>query len=146
MSDDVAQFLGILGIVIAWPIGFAVFVSALFWAFARIGGWARLAERYPAPEGFAGETFFPGFAIQFGWVSYRGMVGCRALPEGLHLSVPSFVAFHPALLLPWDRIEVKPGSLMPGRAGWLYLDGVAIGVGQPVVDRVQAAQAAKEAK
>jgi len=105
-------------------LGFAV-VFPLFWCFvvglvSHIGGWSRLARRFPEDprtrtanrEG----TTHHGVSGRIGVASYRHVLTVRTTPEGLHLSVmPLFRSGHPSLFIPWSAVrERHPVRLFGG--------------------------------
>jgi len=91
----------------------AVFLAVAVWVailnvLARIGGWATLAERYPAAGAFDGDRWWFQNA-QLRWrVNYGGVLTVGASPRGLYLSVllPFRIA-HPPLFIPWTDITVS---------------------------------------
>jgi len=80
-----------------------------------ISGWRLLAQRFRAQEPWNGQ--------RWGWQSARLRWGCNynncltvgASPEALYMSImPLFGLFSPALLIPWQEIEVETGKLFFG--------------------------------
>lgn len=94
----------ILAITVA---GVAVFIAAVFWLVAHVGGWASLAQKYPAqPSAPDAERGFGSLTLGF-FCNYSNCIRWRSDDAYLHLSVlPLFALFHPAVSLPWLDAEI----------------------------------------
>lgn len=91
----------------------AVFLAVAVWVailnvLARVGGWATLAEVYPAAGLFEGDRWWFQSA-QLRWrVNYGGVLTVGANPRGLYLSVLlPFRIGHPPLFIPWTDISIN---------------------------------------
>ncbi|MEO8272185.1 MAG: hypothetical protein ABI557_20915, partial [Aureliella sp.] len=84
--------------------------NSLIWMFvlrmlSRLGGWKKLAQRFPATGNETGKTF--RFQTGYiGWVRYKGVLTLVINPNGLGLSaVFPFRIGHPAVFIPWDEFH-----------------------------------------
>lgn len=96
-------------ILAAFAIVFPLFWCAVVFFVARLSGWAELASYYTALGDCAG----PRRRFQTLWMRWSSHYGnCITLGGDLtgFSMVPMviFRAGHPALLIPWDEIEVRP--------------------------------------
>ncbi len=83
-------------------------VGAIMLVVSHLGGWASLAERYPAQEPFSGPCW--NFQCgQFRWfASYNNCLTVGADPRGLFLWILwPFRVGHPPLFIPWADISVS---------------------------------------
>jgi hypothetical protein len=99
----------------------------------HIGGWNRLAKRYPSSETPTGKKW-TGVQGQVGLVSYKAALECTANEEGMFLQ-PAFVLrfAHPLLFIPWTEFhEVKRTSIL-----WMHV--VRSDIGSPRIARVRLA-------
>lgn len=82
------------------------FFAGLLVVIARLSGWARLAERFPADRVLDDGVCFRGQFLRIGWCDYNGCMTIRVSSEGLLLAVwPIFVA-HAPMLIPWSAVRV----------------------------------------
>ncbi len=100
---------------------FPLFFVALWIVVCRLcavlGGWTRLAEAYPDTCESGDDVFHTmlGQAVQIGRVTYKGCVTIRATRAGLHMRpMILFRPGHAALHIPWDEVQVSPGT------AWLW--------------------------
>lgn len=105
MGTTNSIILGILFLVAAWAMMFALI--------SRAGGWASLADQYRCPDTFTGTTwsFQKG---QMRWmVGYNNCLTVGADPRGLYLSIlfPFRIA-HPPLFIPWRDISFRTKSFL----------------------------------
>jgi len=79
----------------------------IFYLFARVGGWGRLAKQYREVEKTEGEKFrFQNAMLNY--ARYRSGVTFVVNRRGLGLSMPIFMRMgHPPLFIPWNEITVK---------------------------------------
>ncbi len=104
-------------------------------SFAKTGGYAALAERYPAPEAPPGPVI-RGASVMFArTVAYRFHTELGASPAGLWVHPrPRGLGEHPALLIPWEEIRrIEPTRLYWERA-------VRLTMGDPPVGEVTIAK------
>ncbi|MFN0129890.1 MAG: hypothetical protein ACKV19_24765 [Verrucomicrobiales bacterium] len=100
---------------------------------SRIGGWHRLALRFPAREGPKGKKRRFQSA-QIGWVNYSNCLTISAEKTGLYLSVLFlFRLGQPPLLVPWSAIRNRTTRKFP----WGEI--VAFDVGSPPIATVKMA-------
>ena len=98
---------------------FPLFLFAAIWLgvtflLSWLSGWRLLAQRFRAQEPWNGQ--------RWGWqsarlrvCSYNHCLTFGASPAALYLSImPLFGLFNPALLIPWQEIEVETGKLFFG--------------------------------
>jgi hypothetical protein len=92
--------------IIVWP----TVLTLVGW----VGGWRRLAQRYPAGEVQQGRTYrFQ--TIRLGGANYGNCVKIVTSAQGLYLSLPWIFRFgHPSMLIPWS--ELNP---LPPPTGWI---------------------------
>ncbi len=92
-------------IVVAFPLYFVLLWSGVCLLISAIGGWGRLAKKYPgspAPKG----TRFSWQSGRFGLAKYNNVLMIHVSPEGLHLAVARIFRFrHPPLFIPWNEIR-----------------------------------------
>jgi hypothetical protein len=87
---------------------FLVFWFVVVLALSRIGGWATLAESYPATEEFIGERwrFRSG---RLNRVSYNNCLTVASNAHGLYLSILfPFRPGHAPLFIPWSDVASSP--------------------------------------
>ncbi len=91
--------------LVLYPFFFAGMWCLVCWLISRIGGWSRLAARFPAKDRPSGTRF----GMQAGRVGHAKYGGCLTLhtsADGLYLSVwPLFRIGHPPLFIPWNAIR-----------------------------------------
>lgn len=119
--------LALILILLAFPLVFVGFWSAVCVMLSVVGGWSRLARRFatdqPQPAGAQGSL-----GAMVGFVSYRGgVLEAGAAPDGLDLRVMTlFRPGHRPLRIPWEQVEVQgEGSFLFGRWTRLRLGGEA---------------------
>lgn len=107
------------------------FFAGLFVVIAKLSGWKKLAERFPADRVLDEGICFRRQFLRIGWCDYNGCVTIRVSPDGLSLAVwPIFVG-HAPLLIPWSEVRV----VKEHRRRWLA-DAV-VEVGQPRLAKLQ---------
>jgi hypothetical protein len=107
------------------------FFSGLLVVIARLSGWARLAERFPADREPEDGICFRGQFLRIGWCDYNGCLTIRVSSEGLYLAIwPIFVGHRP-LLIPWTALRVVEER----RRRWFPV--VLLDVGEPSQARLQ---------
>lgn len=92
------------------PIGFAI-VFPLFWCFimwinSRVSGWSRLADYYRSDTQDPPGKVFDSVHGRVGLVSYRGVLQCVAVENGLYIQPGFLFKFaHPMLFIPWTEFH-----------------------------------------
>lgn len=95
----------------AWVFALFPFIFAGGWCFvmlllSRLGGWHRLAERFPGRDRQPSGRRFSMQSGRVGLVNYSSCLTIHTSAEGLHLAVwPLFRLGHPPLFIPWDEIH-----------------------------------------
>lgn len=115
--------------VVAWFLLF--FVAAwliLCVLLSLMGGWHRLAQRFPAKSDSDGEEFrFASMSLGSGLfpVRYRNSLFVTTGRSGLGLSVLFlFRVMHPPLFIPWSAVEtVRPEQTLFVSGTAVYLHG-----------------------
>jgi hypothetical protein len=97
VAVTVAVVVAILG-----PIAMVI----LFSLFARLGGWATLAERYPGRPRPARVACRFGCGTFRGWIGYNGGLVVGSDGDGLDLrAMPVILSFtHAPIFIPWGEI------------------------------------------
>lgn len=114
-------------------LGYAVFWVVLCGLIAVLGGWYRLARRFPAPrEPTRQGKLLRGQSISIGVCNYNGCIQLGIREEGLYVACwpIAIFLFHRPFLLPWSELEV-----VRIREGWL-LRQIIVDVGHPPIARV----------
>ena len=97
-------------------VAFPVFIfCGGYFLVSRFSGWSLLTRRFRASEPFYGETW--GWqSARFRWGShYNNCLTVGSSQEALYFSMLlPFRLFHPALLIPWQEIEVETGKMFFG--------------------------------
>lgn len=97
--------LQIAAIILGGILAFVIFWSAIVWLIARLSGWSKLGDVYPARIPF-NETCWSMQSARLRWNSgYSGVIRVCADSQALHLSVfPMFRPGNPPLSIPWEDI------------------------------------------
>ncbi len=114
----------LLGALAGLALGLSLLVG-LLWLNSQVSGWARLATRYRW-DGEVQGSQWKWRSLGFSWLSwYNNCVTVTATARGLSLRIQPFLrAFHPPMLIPWDRFT----AARPWGAG--LMRGVALTLGQ----------------
>lgn len=98
-------------LLIPFLIGFGLFLRFVIILIARIGGWDRLAQHYPAPASLPEMSIFRLRSLKVGQAYYRSVMKVGVGRAGLYL-VPVFFfrAAHPPLLIPWSELELSQST------------------------------------
>ncbi len=106
MIESVDPALWIVGsLLVSGPFIFIAMWCGVCKLLALIGGWARLARRYPAGRRRAHDASWMQ-AGGVGVVRYNGTLTLGTCPEGLHLSVMKLFSFgHPPVFIPWPELH-----------------------------------------
>lgn len=107
------------------------FFAGLFVVIARLTGWARLAERFPADREPDEGLCFRGQYMRLGWSDYNGPLTIRISPEGLYLAVWPILVGHAPILIPWSEVRVTEER----RRRWIAV--ALVEVGQPPLAKMQ---------
>jgi len=95
-----------------YPVGLFCAISYLT---SWLCGWRLLARHFRANEPFYGESWSWQSARFRRWCSYNNCLTVGANQEHFYLSILlPFRLFHPALLIPWQEIEVETGKMFFG--------------------------------
>lgn len=123
----------------AWLVGaiiggfliiFPAFWCFIVWLLSRIGGWHRLAQRYPASRlsDLAISRRHRGLTGMVGVVRYRNILALDLTTDGFFLGVmPLFRIGHPRLFIPWHEITARK----PRQVLWWKAETLSIG--QPLI-------------
>jgi len=108
--------------------GFWCFVTLLL---SRLGGWARLAERFPGPEQPEGKRF-RSQSGRLGMVNYNRCLTIYVSKAGLYLSMtPIFRVGHRPMLIPWKEIhDVETQKI-------LWAEFVSFQIGSPPITKLR---------
>lgn len=130
MTHDTAPPWLLPAILVGFPIVFVPFWCFVCWLLSQMGGWGRIAERFPGttpPDG-------PKFSLQSGHVgmtNYRSVLTIRPMAEGLHLSIMAiFRVGHPPLFIPWHEIRNAR------RHKVLWAETIRFDVSAPAIGRI----------
>lgn len=126
--------LGILAIIVGFPVVFVAFWSLVSRLLAAMSGWSSMTETYRCPEGLEGTPLPSGMAVRVGMTRYRGgALTFEATTHGLIARVMRLFPFHPALLFPWGTIRVErargafyAGEMRVAGGSTFHLDDEAI--------------------
>lgn len=89
-------------------LGTLILLAGTIRVLARLGGWSKLADTYPARSPFIGRRFRFQFVQLAGWVGYNGCVTAGSDPFTLYLSLwPILRLGHPPLLIPWSEVSAR---------------------------------------
>ncbi len=121
-------------VFLLFPVVFAGMWCGICLVLARLGGWSRLAARFPA-QAPPGGTRFSMQSARIGLVNYNGCLTIHTSPEGLHLAIWALWRLgHPPILVPRDAI----GTVKPGRFLWWKFVDFKVFTPQPVKVRIAA--------
>jgi hypothetical protein len=116
---------------VLFPIFFAGLWCAICLLLSVIGGWRRLAERFPARSQPSGTRYVMQRA-RVGLANYKGCLTIYSSHEGLFLSVwPIFRPGHPPLFIPRDEIR------NPKTGRFLWHETMTFDVGSPRITTLQ---------
>ena len=116
---------------VLFPFFFAAMWCAISLLLSAVGGWRRLAKRFPASSQPTGRRFFM-LGGRFGLVTYGGCLTVYSSPEGLYLSVLlPFRIGHPPLFIPWSAIRNATTRR------FLWAESIVFEVGSPSIANVQ---------
>jgi hypothetical protein len=132
-----------VAILIAFPVVFGLFWSAVVLLISRVGWWHRLAADYACPTAPQGESH-SGQTGVLGLARYKFTLTVTLAESGLHFQVAwPFRIGHPALLVPWsDVASVETGTWFGFRVATIRLSkktGATIEVYGSAADPIAAA-------
>ncbi len=109
--NETPEFLPTVSLILLlFPLAFGLLWGSILQITSRLGGWHRLAERYPdhnIPEKYT-EFMSSG---RMGWMNYNGVLKLHAGARGLHLAVVlPFRPGHAPVCLPWHAFRVEDES------------------------------------
>ena len=104
----------IILIIVGFVVAFSALWTGIVWLTSRLGGWADLAEEFPATGRIEGEEFkFCSARLRY-VVNYSHCLTITVTPSGLHIIPMIFFRLgHPALLIPWQAIQSMERGMMP---------------------------------
>lgn len=124
--------LALVLILLAFPVVFIGFWSAVCALLAFVGGWRGLAGRFRTETEQPHSAETPTGAM-LGVVSYKSVLEVAFAEDGLDLRVMMmFRPGHPPLRIPWDQVEYQ------GEAASLFRKRVRIRLGGGPVLRIPA--------
>ena len=111
-----------------FPFYFVGLWCLVCYTISIVGGWKRLARKYPRREEPKGRKFSMASASLGFFCNYNGCLTIHGCKEGVDLAVWGlFRIGHPPIFLPWSALErVTPGK-------FLWIKWVKIEVGSPMV-------------
>lgn len=122
-STDPPAWL-IVVIVVAFPIVFATFWSAVCFLLSRLAGWHSLAEHYAAGDREPVGHLIGGAFGKVGLTSYRGTLIFYFNKEGFFMDVnPLFRPGHKRLFIPWSEVSERKTT----NFGFWKLERLSIG-------------------
>lgn len=118
--------------LVVWsPVLFVAGWCAISFLLSAIGGWRRLAARFPARNEPSGELLFMRSG-SVGMASYRGCLIINRNVAGFRLSVLfPFRLGHPPLFIPWSEVH------RASRRRVLWSDTVSFEVGTPPITSLE---------
>ena len=123
-------------ILIGAPIVFVAHWSFVCWVISKVGGWAKLARRFPAdfiPNG----GVLKGESLQLNrFCNYNMVVRMTVHERGLHLAMFPLFVFHKPILIPWNQI------LHPTPTKLLWIEQVRFQVGDPAIATIRVSRKA----
>lgn len=123
--------VGILAIVVGFLVFFPLMWCLIGWLLSHIGGWDRLAKRFPAKGCTIRGDQHRGLSGRIGPLSYKGVLSLCLNADGFFVSVmPLFRFAHPPLFIPWTEVS----SRTPRQFFWLKSEELAIG--HPVIPKI----------
>jgi hypothetical protein len=129
-SDAPPSWLPLV-IIIGFPLFFVPLSCGVCRLLSTIGGWDRLAEKYPGSPTPTG-TRFSMQGGRVGCVNYNGCLTIHTSPDGLHLAVwKIFRVGHPPLFISWADIHHAAAR----RVFWS--ESVVFEVGAPSIAKLQ---------
>ena len=101
MSELLLLFL----IIPAFAVFFGLLWTTIVYLISRLGGWARLAEQFPAPGPVTGKVF-NWCSARFGiFANYRNSLTITVSADGLHMQPLIFFRIgHEPVFIPWDAV------------------------------------------
>lgn len=105
---------------------FIYMFCAVATATSFLGGWRKLAGRFPAPQNFAEGRLFKWQSGDVGVASYNSVLNIRVSPRGLYFScIPLFRFMHPPILIPWTQVKVTRQKRFLGK------EAIRLTIGSP---------------
>ena len=101
-----SEFAITLAIIAAFLVVFPLFWTGIVFLISRVGGWARLAERYAAELPARGETFRMCSGQLNFMGNYRNSLNVTVSSAGIHMQpLYIFSAGHEPLYFPWRNVK-----------------------------------------
>jgi hypothetical protein len=119
-------------IILGFPIFFGGMWCFVCWLLANIGGWQRLAARFPAKSGPPAGKGYHFQSAQLGVASYRSTLSLHCTDDGMHFVPMVLFRFaHPPLFIPWREMHNARAFR------FLWLDVVKLDIGEPKLASIQ---------
>ena len=132
MGSTTGTWLTLLFVAVVFPIFFTALWIGITYLMSLIGGWGRVAERYPAGDSPPEGAILKKVTGMFGMARYRGVLTVVTTDEGLHIDIRKvFRVGHPPLFIPFSAIQ---GARRQTLFFWEY---VAFDVGEPALAGVR---------
>jgi hypothetical protein len=117
---------------VGFPLFFVTMWCSVCLLLSAVGGWRRIAERFPdipIPDGATAS--YPMATGMVGLVSYRNCLKVQVAPGGVHVAVwKIFGLGHPPMFIPWNAMH----NITLRK--FLFIDQVAFDIGQPKLARM----------
>lgn len=97
-----------------WLLIAVAVIGGILYLGSRLGGWRRLAERYPAREPYRGEWISQpdsegeprGLTVALNHGESEDAIKLGADSRGLHMAMSlGFRLFHPPIFVPWSEVR-----------------------------------------
>ena len=100
-----SQIFVVLAAIAGFLVVFPLFWMGIVYLISRVGGWARLAERYAAQGPATGDAFRMCTARLSHLGNYRNSLNLTVSGSGIHLQ-PLFIfsTGHDPLFIPWNAV------------------------------------------
>lgn len=113
-----------------FPVIFVTCWCLICLMISHLGGWSRLAKKYPSHSQASGKRFSMTSA-SVGGANYNNCLTIHTNETGVYLSVwPIFRLAHPPLFIPWSEINHPKEK----RVLWSHL--LVAEVGSPVITKI----------
>jgi hypothetical protein len=135
MLDRVNRSWLLLLLIPLFVVVFGAFWCLIPFLLSRLGGWSRLAERFPAPAEAAGKCF-RWQSARVGLVNYNNCLTIYISKAGLYLSMtPLLRVGHHPMLIPWKEIHDVETQRV------LWAGYVSFAIGLPTVAKLRLSKA-----
>ncbi|MCB8943616.1 MAG: hypothetical protein H6658_07665 [Ardenticatenaceae bacterium] len=87
-------------------LAFTLLWIAIIWLIGSLGGWAKIAEKYPARQPWSATCWHMQSAQLRGFANYSGILKICADAEGIHVATIIFFSMgHAPFSVPWVEIN-----------------------------------------